>query len=199
MKVPHLRHTVITGTPATGKTTIACRLAQSIGARVIDANAIAVAGGCVLSKTNGGELVIDPRKLAIKLKQIIAATNQPLVIEGHLLCEFKLPVHRVIVLRANPAIIQARLKKRGYSQGKIDENVLAEILDYCLAAVESAYGPANVTQVDCSNAPTGAKLLAALKSGKSDEVDWMPLLLRPPFSKLTKNNLQSKATGKKSR
>ena len=196
MPTSPLRHVAVTGTPATGKTLTACRLGRLLGARVIDANAVATAGGCVQSRTGRGEMVINTSKLARKLKQIIASSKQPLVLEGHLLCEFALPVEKVLAMRTSPQALEKRLKARGYAKEKIEENLLAEILDYCLASSQKNYGESKVVQLDSSRKISDAKLVQALQPGKSDEVDWMPQLLTRPYCRLAK--IRPKSLGARS-
>jgi len=61
------------------------------------------------------------------------------VVEGHLACELKLPADFVFVLRAEPRVLRRRLSERGYGRKKLNENIEAELLDYCTQRVEQEY------------------------------------------------------------
>ncbi len=174
----------ITGTPGTGKTSIAKMIGRAMNAPVIDANAIAIQNGCVIRKNSRGESIIDVRKLRTKLIDALTHAGENAIVEGHLVCEFPLPVDIVLVVRTHPRLLQNRLKKRTYSQEKIDENVLTEILDYCTSQALVHYRRADVIDIDSSKRVTIARVQNALRTRKSDAVNWMPLLLTPSFAPL---------------
>jgi len=118
----------LTGTPGTGKTTIAGLLPY----RVIDINAL-VKGGMNFGKDpERGCLEADMDALANYL-----ATQNPdgtLILEGHFSHHF---ADMAIVLRLAPSQLKSRLEARGYSASKIKENLEAEALDVILVeAVE---------------------------------------------------------------
>ncbi len=118
---------IITGTPGTGKTTIAKKLAKKLKIPYISLTEIAK------KIEENGEC--DVRKL-----EKILELPEKYVLEGHLACEFKIDFDIIIVLRCPPQELKKRLEKRGYSKSKIAENLYAEALDYCALNSEKNYG-----------------------------------------------------------
>lgn len=182
---------VITGTPGTGKTTIAKALAKAGGAKLIQANEI------VKRKQlwfNRAKHEADLRALKTEILREIRFAEKSgsgFIAEGHLLCEFALPCDECIVLRCEPSALARRLKKRGYSRRKIAENALCEILDYCVIRAERAYGDKRVAQVNATNRVSPEELLEALqasglnksRSDRRGECNWSRLLLDERFKK----------------
>jgi len=180
---------VLTGTPGTGKTTAAKAIAAATGARLIDANAIVKRKALWFNKArHEADLTRLKRALLQEIKASTAsASPRGFVAEGHLLCEFALPCDACVVLRCDPRELVRRLKKRGYARGKIAENVLCEILDYCLVKAEDAYGAKKTIQIDVSNASkrvdakNAKKLLDAVAKRRSDDTNWSSALLDERF------------------
>ena len=125
----------ITGTPCTGKTTIASKLKG----RLIKINDVAINHGFILGvDEKKGYKVIDTEKLSDYVYEIIQNSTENLIFEGHLshLCS---GADKVIVLRVRPEILEKRLAQRGYSQSKIRENLEAEALGVCSAESYDKY------------------------------------------------------------
>ena len=76
------------------------------------------------------------------------AEKKSAVVEGHLGCEIKLPVQKVLVLRCEPKELRARLASRNYPAGKLAQNALSEALDYCTVQSEKHYGARKVWEID---------------------------------------------------
>lgn len=160
---------IITGTPGTGKTSVADALGKIMGLPVTHVNNIVKSG---LIKTRKEKGCIAPDMHALQR----ALEHKQGIIEGHLACEFPLKGSKVIVLRCAPQVLEKRMKKRKYSAAKIRENLEAEALDYCLILAEKNYGARNVAQVDTTKrtaAQTTARCAALLRGkAKSDKVDF---------------------------
>lgn len=137
---------IVTGTPGTGKTTIAGMLAKKLKIKLVNELAFAEKKGLGSIDRKTGERIIPLKKLekalAIELK-----ANESLIIEGHLLCELKLPVDLVLVLRCNTAKLEERLAgKRKYPDEKILDNAFCEAINYCLCKAKSRYKPEKIIE-----------------------------------------------------
>lgn len=167
----------ITGTPCTGKTTIA----SSLNGRLIKINDLAIEHGFVLGvDEEKGYKVIDIEKLSECVSEMIAGSNETLIFEGHLshLCD---GASKVIVLRVDPLILKERLKARDYSDSKIHENLEAEALGVCSAEAYEKYGD-DVYELDVSDLSVDeeVKLVESVilnggdyPVGSVDYMDWL--------------------------
>lgn len=146
----------ISGTPCTGKTTVASDLNDYLSqngfhSRLIKVNDFAIENGLVLGEDpDKFYKVIDIDGLNECLNEEISQIgNSILIVEGHLshLCE---GADKMIVLRLNPAILKNRLEERNYSESKIQENLEAEALAVCSAEAYDIYGE-KTNEIDASD------------------------------------------------
>lgn len=128
---------IVTGTPGTGKTTVAKRLAKQKKAVYLDVNTIIKQyklNKNYSKKWKSYMVDVDKlNKILIKIIQEHRKREQSLVIDSHL--SHYLPkkyVDLCIVAKCSLKKLRQRLKKRKYSEKKIRENMDAEILDVCL-------------------------------------------------------------------
>ena len=124
---------IVTGTPCTGKTTIAKKIASLLKFKYIDVNR--------LIKTNkihdkydkkSDSLIVDIKKLNRILETLIKKSKQNLIIDSHL--SHYLPnkiINLCIVTKCDIKILKKRLERRGYSKSKVRDNLDAEIFDTC--------------------------------------------------------------------
>ena len=145
----------ISGTPCTGKTTVAANLNDYLSqngfdSKLIRINDFAIENDLVLGEDpNKFYKVIDIDGLNECLnEEINQSSNDVLIVEGHLshLCE---GADKMIVLRLNPNILKGRLEERNYSSSKIQENLEAEALAVCSAEAYEIYGD-EVNEFDVS-------------------------------------------------
>ena len=139
----------ISGTPCTGKTTIASKLNMQL----IKVNDLVekydITEGIDKEK---GYKIINIEKLNEHISDHIKKSTEPIIFEGHLthLCS---GADKVIVLRLNPEILKKRLEKRGYSKSKIQENLEAEALGVCTSEAYEIY-KYKVIELDMTNLKT---------------------------------------------
>lgn len=129
----------LTGTPGTGKTTVAALLPY----RVIDINALVKEGLNLGVDPDRGCLEADVDALEQRLKEMDTDAEEITILEGHFSHLF---ADWAIVLRLSPKVLRERLEARGYSEEKIKENLEAEALDIILA--ESVESCSRVDEID---------------------------------------------------
>ncbi len=83
------------------------------------------------------------------------------------MCEYFL-FHQI--QKKNQEIV-TRLKKRKYSRKKVYDNVLSEILDYCLIVSEKKYD--NVIQINCTGKTPEKIVKEILKEKNSKTPNWL--------------------------
>jgi adenylate kinase len=159
----------ITGTPGTGKTSVAGEL-RSRGYEVIDLSAHIRSNGLL------GELDADRDTHEVDLDALNDSLEEfrqkegLVLMEGHL--SHFMDCSGIIVLRCRPGVLAERLEARGYSREKVLENVQSEVLDVILCEATDSDIP--VFEVDCTegDASTSADSIEKILKGKSD--DYLP-------------------------
>jgi adenylate kinase len=68
----------------------------------------------------------------------------------------------VFVLRCDPAILIRRLRRKKWGKEKIRENVMAEILDYCLIHAQAYYTNRKLVQLDTSHSSVKQSVKTAM-------------------------------------
>ena len=141
----------ITGTPGTGKKSVARALAPLVRGELLEINALA---GAHSVPNESEELVVDVRALGLALR------DRPLsgaVVSGHLLADVLGPadVDFVAVLRCDPAVLKRRLVLRRYSSKKVLENVEAELIGVVLDEAVRRFGASRVHEYDSTKAGAG--------------------------------------------
>jgi adenylate kinase len=131
----------LTGTPGTGKSTVADELAHR-GHLVVSAND--TIGPYIIEEDDERKAhVIDTDRWRDEF---------PLsegIVEGHL--THLLCATHVIVLRCRPDILKSRLVSRGYHPEKVAENVEAEMLDAILIEAMDEHTPEMIYEIDVTD------------------------------------------------
>ena len=164
----------ITGTPGTGKKSVAPIVAGSLGVRCLGLNELAMAAGLLKGEEGG----VDTGLLK---KHIAAHLRGPAVVYGHLL-PYSIGrgrVAKVAVLRCEPTILKRRLESRGYQEAKVLDNVQAELIGLVSADAYRAFGRAKVFEVDTTrlSAEGAAAETLSLAEGmgkRAGRIDWLP-------------------------
>jgi len=169
---------IITGTPGTGKDTVAKRLVRR-GFVWVPLNSL-VDQQKLWSRKEKGVKVVELRKLRQAVDAIIRdskKSGKSIIIEGHLACELPIHCDLCIVLRTNPKILRKRLEARKYPKSKTLENIECELLDYCTQhAEENINGP--IYEVDNSGSISKTmNVINLVLSGKGKRyrvgwIDW---------------------------
>jgi len=149
----------VTGTPGTGKTKLAKLLSRRLGIAYVDLNHLVkkyqLHDGFDRRKKS---YIVDPPKMVrfLKKKGFLSEAG---VLDSHL--SHEIPPHSIdicIVTTCELKELARRLKKRGYSQKKVRENLDAEIFQVC--AFEAKEKGHRVLKVDTTQ---GIKIDAVLR------------------------------------
>ncbi|NLB00548.1 MAG: AAA family ATPase [Methanomicrobiales archaeon] len=133
----------ITGTPGTGKTSVAVELERR-GYRVVRLTDT-VRPYIIEEDSCRQTLVVDVDRWVEEFEPLDG------IVEGHL--AHLLPCDRVVVLRCRPDILRERLAPRNYPEEKIAENVEAEALDVILIETLEEHPDEQILEVDMTNLP----------------------------------------------
>lgn len=176
---------LISGSPGTGKTTIANKLSKLLPAELIDINKEAIENQFLKKDPNRDTNITDIKKLKKHLIKKIENSNALyVIIEGHYadIIPNKY-VSKAIILRTHPEILKKRLEQRKYSVKKISENLQAEILGDCTYHAIESYGTDKVYELDNSELSieqTIEILISLIKANKieffENKIDWLGTL-----------------------
>ena len=158
----------ITGTPGTGKTSVAEALRRR-GIDVLDL------------KTTVGPFVIEhDSEMGADVVDVEAWAKEHQFLEGYAegaIAHF-LPCEKIIILRCRPDVLEQRLAPRGYSAEKIRENAEAEALDVILIETADAFSTEQIYEIDTTSidSETAAEQIVAFAEGKIPasfgSIDW---------------------------
>jgi len=131
-----MKHVIlITGTPCVGKTTVAKQLACRLNAFYINLTDYAKQNSLIFGEdTERCASIVNEDKMRFALTNTINQSKESVVVDGHFAASVVPPnlSTYVFVLRRNPVELKEYMQKEGFSENKIYENLLAEILDICL-------------------------------------------------------------------
>ncbi len=173
---------IVTGTPGTGKTSVAAGLASRLDSIHIDVSRYVIQRKIYRDyDERRRSYVINEEELTRRLIGLIKESRRPVIIDIHY-PEILPPglVDYVFVLRTNPLTLEERLRRRGWPVSKVNENVMAEILGVVTATVLEVYGEGKVFEIDTTNKSVNEvveEIIAVIRgAGKRDEkrrIDWL--------------------------
>jgi len=173
---------VLTGVPGVGKSTVAEMLTEQLSGVHIDLSELAERMGLITGwDEERGTAIADLNGLRRRLKLIHDASEKPLIVEGHFAAEI-VPSEAasfIFVLRRAPWRLKEELEARGYGEGKVRENVEAELLDVCLIEAIEAYGDERICEIDTTGRTREDVVEEILAVTKGDaacrrgQIDWL--------------------------
>jgi adenylate kinase len=171
----------ITGSPGTGKKTLAKGLALCTGYRILNINALCIKNGALVGRDKYG-IVADTKKLLKIVGFEIKEDNFILV--GHLLpyVVTSKDIELTFILRCSPYALEKRLEKRKYPEKKILMNLGAETLGTSYVDAIKKFGTKKVHIIDTSaKRPSESveEALFVLGGGQRDDgsdIDWLGLV-----------------------
>jgi len=133
----------LTGTPGTGKTTVAERVETDL--ETVHLNDLIRDAGLHDGTDERGSLVADLDAVRDRL-----ADRRGLLVESHL-AHLLDDLDRVVVVRCHPETVAARLRERGESAATAAENAESEALDVILAEAVDRHGREAVSEVETTD------------------------------------------------
>jgi len=159
------RVVIVTGTPGTGKTTLARRLAKALKCGYVDVNKVVEEEGLREGYDRGRKtFIVDEGRLAKAIEKRIRSAKVGMVIDSHM-SHMVSPslVDSCLVTTCGLKTLDRRLRKKGYGRAKVDENVQAEIFDTCAQeARELGHKP---VMIDTTKGIDLKRVLALVKKG----------------------------------
>tara|TARA_B100001167_G_scaffold189682_1_gene154858 strand:- start:31 stop:591 length:561 start_codon:yes stop_codon:yes gene_type:complete len=171
----------ITGTPGTGKKTIALELSKNLKYEYINLNEYAFKNK-LINKIENDYIINDLELFAKKIKKTIKNGN--FIISGHLLPDIisKEDIDMIIILRCSPVILLNRYKKRQYNDQKIKDNIISEAIGIIQYESRKKYGKnkvfeINVTDKNIKNIIKELTLIINKKQKIIQKIDWLDIMI----------------------
>jgi len=175
----------LTGTPGTGKTTVAALLRKK-GYTVIDLNRLAIREGCVAGIDRERKCrLVDISKINASVRTHFDRTVL-VFFEGHIAHLLKV-MDRVVILRCHPSILYQHLLKKKWGAKKIQENIEAELLDIILCEAVDIHRKTSIFEIDTTRKTPTAVTASVLEIVKNNfrpikqyrigQIDWSEEIL----------------------
>lgn len=175
----------ISGTPGTGKTEVAQKLAADLDYDFIELNRLIHKEGLIVgTDSTRATMIADIPALRKHIRNLITSSNTNFVIAGHFVDEISDDLLKaIIILRCHPIQLSKRLLKRGWSSEKIVENLQAEILGDCTAQAIKRHPLKKLFEVDTSHQSSDETVSAICRILTNDNeefqvgnVSWLSVL-----------------------
>jgi adenylate kinase len=151
----------LTGSPGTGKSTLAEALKQH-GLKIIRLEDIAKEADALANESSTN--IIETSKLS----EWVWSGDEPCIIDGHL--SHYCTIDAVIILRCAPNVLRQRLKQRqGYGHEKIESNVEWELIAGTWTDLVNLHPEIGVLEIDTTNQSIDVeRVLRFLANGDGD-------------------------------
>lgn len=134
---------IISGTPGTGKTTLAKEIAKRFSMKYIDVNELIEKHDLAVGFDKKRDCrIIDEDKL----NGVLDSVEGDVVIDSHL--SHHMSPQKCIITKCGLKELKKRLEKRGYSDAKVRENMDSEIFDICHVEASEAGHDVMVVETD---------------------------------------------------
>jgi len=152
----------ISGTPGTGKTSIAKALSKQLDILHIDVSHFAVEKDWTIEYDDRRDsAIIDIDRIMEHLESM-----DDVIVDVHYAELFECDI--IFVIRCDPKLLYERLISRGYSKEKVKENLLSEMLDSCLINAINKIGGENVFEVVSGDIDENVDYIIGILSGNSE-------------------------------
>ncbi|MFA5101539.1 MAG: adenylate kinase family protein [Candidatus Thermoplasmatota archaeon] len=180
----------LTGTPGTGKTSVATAL-ETQGYAVISLFTYAKENHCIagIDQKRGSQL-IDIEMLDNAIQKNIPSDSL-VFFEGHI-AHLLQTMQKVILLRCHPDELKKRLRNKQWNDEKIKENIQAEIMDIILCEAVEQHPSENIFEIDTTKKTVadvvsvireiGEKEFQPTKTYRIGQIDWSEEILKKDFS-----------------
>ena len=176
----------ITGTPGTGKTTVASILKKK-GFIVVDLKQLAFDNDFIIGlDKERNSSIVDVKKLDRYIKKKFFS-KEIVFVEGHI-AHLLTCIDKIIILRLHPSKLKEILVKRKWKKDKIRENIEAEILDVILCEGVDIHTEKNCFEIDGTKRSINNIVNCILeivdnkfkdiKKYKIGEIDWSDEILK---------------------
>lgn len=142
----------ISGVPGTGKTSVAKKLSEYLNIPTVDLSEYAIRNRLIVAyDPTTQSYIVDEEKLRGSVLSLYQSEGS-LIIDSHYVEILPREIFEVvIILRRDPEELLNTLLLRGWSPGKVAENVEAELLSICTVNAIDELGEDMVIEVNTSN------------------------------------------------
>lgn len=139
----------LTGTPGTGKTSVA-EVLKNKGFEIVDLNKVACDNNFIIGKDiKRDSNIVDIEKINKYILENYSGKDI-VFIEGHLSHLLK-NVEKIVILRCHPKFLKKNLSKKKWNEDKIKENIEAEILDIILCEALEIHIKKDIFEINISD------------------------------------------------